>query len=150
MRLSKISLFVGGKHINYLLQPSALANKINELRDCDKSQYIVLAESIVSSFNHWNCFFFLMNIFWKQSNPPFSCKTDRKKEKSFHLCMNRILLTAKQSWVTLLLSRPLLNNGQLLAGHVVGSRPIKRKKNLQCSIDSTVCHVYVKGWKNAS
>ena len=39
---------------------------------------------------------------------------------------------------------------QLLAGHVVGCRPIKRKKNPQCSIDSTVCHVYVKGWKNAS
>ena len=34
---------------------------------------------------------------------------------------------------------------QLLAGHVVGSQPIKRKKNPQCSIDSTVCHVYVKG-----
>ena len=59
MRLNKISLFVGGKQINYLLQPSALANKINELRDCDKSQYIVLAESIVLSFSHWNCCFFL-------------------------------------------------------------------------------------------
>ena len=42
----------------------------------------------------------------------------------------RILFAAKHIWSTLHMSRPLLFCRQLFAGHVVGSRPMKQKKNL--------------------
>ena len=81
MRLSKISWFVGGEQINYLLNQRL--SQIIDLRDTDKSWYFATTE-----FNN-NCFiirspslFFLMNILGKQSDLPFSHKSDRKKEKS--------------------------------------------------------------------
>ena len=51
---------------------------------------------IVLYFDHRVCF--LMNIFGKRSDLPFSRKSGRKKEKAwFHLRMSRILFSAKQS-----------------------------------------------------
>ena len=57
----------------------------------------------------------------------FSRKSNRLKEKStvsFTHKQNIILFAAKHCWMALHMSRPLF------AGHVVGSRPMKRKKNL--------------------
>ena len=66
----------------------------------------------------------------KRSDLPFSRKSDRKKEKSL------VLFTHEQSSIC---SQKQLNDiahehtnicRQLFAGHVVGSRPMKRKKHL--------------------
>ena len=54
----------------------------------------------------------------------------RRRKQWFHLHMTRILFAAKHSWKTLHRSKPLF------AGHVVGSRPMKRKKNLYPKIMS--------------
>ena len=54
---------------------------IIDLRDTDKSRYFALPRSIiVLSFDHRVCF--LMDIFRKRCDLPFSPKSDRKKEKS--------------------------------------------------------------------
>ena len=55
-----------------------------------------------------------MNILGKRSDLPFSRKSDRKKEKSV------VSFTHEQTIIC----------RQLFAGHVVGSRPMKRKKIL--------------------
>ena len=55
-----------------------------------------------------------MNILGKRSDLPFSCKSERKKEKS------TVSFTLEQNIIC----------SQLFGGHVVGSRPMKRKKNL--------------------
>ena len=61
----------------------------------------------------------------------------------FHLCMSRLLCVAKLSWMTLCFA--LKWNficRQLFADHVVGSWPMKRKKNLHQMIIkfSDACH----------
>ena len=59
---------------------------------------------------------FLKNIFGKQSNLPFSCKSDRKKEKSLVSFTHEqnILFAAKRGWTTLcILSKPLFVVGYL-------------------------------------
>ena len=76
-----------------------------------------------------NEFVFLMNILGKRSDLPFS-QSDRRKEKS------TVSFTHKQN---IICSKTLLDGiaheqtiicRQLFAGHVVGSRPVKREKNL--------------------
>ena len=71
-----------------------------------------------------------MNILGKRSDLPFSRKSDRKKEN------NTVSFTHKQN---IICCQTLLDGiaheqtiicGQLFAGHVVSSRPMKRKKNL--------------------
>ena len=71
-----------------------------------------------------------MNILEKRSDLPFSRKSDRKKEKSV------VSFTRKQNSIC---SQKELNDiahdhtiicRQLFAGHVVGSRSMKRKKHL--------------------
>ena len=68
-----------------------------DLRDTDKSRYFVITEVN-------NCFIIRSPslFFGQRSDPPFSCKSDHKKEKSvvsftLHLHMNRILLVPKHS-----------------------------------------------------
>ena len=96
----------------------------------DHNIIIVLAESIAKYHSITEIVFFNEYLLEAKQSTIFMQEL-LQEEKSFHLCMSRILLTAKQSWATLLMSRPLLIYRQLFAGHVVGSRPIKRKKNLQ-------------------
>ena len=71
-----------------------------------------------------------MNILGKRSDLPFSRKSDRKKEKC------KVSFTQEQN---IFCSQTLLDGiahektiicRQLFAGHVVGSRPMKRKKSL--------------------
>ena len=66
-----------------------------------------------------------MNIFGKRSELPFSRKSDRKKEKSTvsFTHVQNIIWTAVPQEQTIICR-------QLFAGHVVGSRPMKRKKKL--------------------
>ena len=83
-----------------------------------------------------------MNIFTKRSDLPFSCKSDRRKERSM------VSLTHEQNIIcSQTLSQTKWDNiaheqtiicGQLFAGHVVGSQPMKRKKNLPRMIVITI------------
>ena len=69
-----------------------------------------------------------MNILGKRSDLPFSRKSARKKEKArFPLRMCKILFAAKQ--LDDIADEQTNICKQLFAGHVVGSRPMKRKKN---------------------
>ena len=99
MRLSKISWFVCGEQINIIR-----LRQIIDLRDTDKSWYFAITKFYQSITE----FVFSMNILGKWSNLPFSCKSNHKKEKArFPLCMSRILVAAKHSWMALRMSRPL-------------------------------------------
>ena len=106
---------------------------MTDLRDTDKSRYFAITE-----FN--NCFiirspslFFFMNILGRRSDLPFSSKIDRKKEKSTVSLRNNIICSQTQldgiaNEHTIIFGAYFFR--QLFAGHVVGFRPIKRKKHL--------------------
>ena len=55
---------------------------------------------------------------------------ERERERSvcFHLRMSSIVFAAKHSWTTLHMSRPFFVGSYL--GHLVDSRPMKKKTNL--------------------
>ena len=76
-------------------------------------------------------FVFLVNIFRKRSNLPFSCKTDRRKEESMVSFMHEQNIICSQTKLENIVHEQTIICRQLFAGHVVGSRPMKRKKNLQ-------------------
>ena len=112
----------------------AEGRQIIDLRGTDKSRYFAMTE-----FN--DCFiirspslFFLMNILGKRSDLPFSRKSDRKTEKStvsFTHEQNIIWSqTLNQTLLDCIAHEQTIICRQLIVGHVVGSRPMKRKKNL--------------------
>ena len=83
-----------------------------------------------------------MNIFRKRSNLPFSCKSDHRKERSMvSLTHEQNIIcsqTLKQTkWDNIAHEQTIICR-QLLAGHVVGSQPTKRKKNLPRMIVITI------------
>ena len=109
--------------------------QIIELPATDKSRYFAqpCRPIIVLSFDHS---FFLMNIFGKRSDLPFSCKSYRKKEKSvvsFAHEQNAICSHSQTKMDDIRTSRPLFE------GSYLGSRPMKSKKNLQRMITSLIC-----------
>ena len=112
MRLSKLLYFVSGEQINY----STLAN--NNLRDTDESWYFAITkfDNIVLSFSHQACF--LITFFWKL---PFPRKSDHKKRKSVVSFTQLDNVAHEQTIIC----------RHLIAGHVVGSQPMRRKKNLR-------------------
>ena len=72
-----------------------------------------------------------MNILGKRSDLPFSRKSDRKKEEStvsFKYVHNINIFS--QTQLEGIAHEQTIICGQLFAGHVVGSCPMKRKKNL--------------------
>ena len=71
-----------------------------------------------------------MNILGKQSDLPFSCKSDRKKEKSMVSFMQEPNIICSQTLLDSIAHEQTIICRQLFSGHVVGSRPMKRKKNL--------------------
>ena len=96
--------------------------------DTDKSRYFVITE-----FN--NCFIihrvcFLRNIFGKRSDLPFSRKSDRKKEKSTVSFTHVQNIICSQTQLDGIAHEQTIICRQLFAGHVVGSWPVKREKNL--------------------
>ena len=70
-----------------------------------------------------------MNVLGKRSDLPFSRKTDRKKEKSTVSFMHEQNIICKTLLDGMAHEQTIICR-QLFAGHVVGSRPMKRKKNL--------------------
>ena len=103
--------------------------QIMDLRDTDKSRYFAITE-----FN--NCFIipspslFLMNILGKRSDLSFSRKSDREKEKSSVSFTHEQNIICSQTLLDGIAHEQTIICRQLFAGHVVGSRPMKRKKNL--------------------
>ena len=89
-----------------------------------------------------------MNISGKRSDLPFSRNSNRKKEKSL------VLFTYEQNNICSQTKKDDIAHGQtiiwrqLFAGHMVGFRPIKNKKNLQGMIMIIIIfchHIYFVG-----
>ena len=83
-----------------------------------------------------------MNILRKPSDLPFSRKSDRKKEKStvtFTHVQNIICSQTKsQTQLDGIAHEQTIIFTQLFAGHVMGSWPMKRKKNLLRMVVSNI------------
>ena len=80
-----------------------------------------------------------MNILGKRSDLPFSRKSDRKKEEStvsFKYVHNINIFS--QTQLEGIAHEQTIICRQLFAGHVVGSQPMKRKKNLPRIIVITI------------
>ena len=75
-------------------------------------------------------FVFLMNILGKRSDLPFSRESDCKKEKSTVSFMHVQNIICSQTQLDDIAHEKTIICRQLLAGLVVGSWPMKRKKNL--------------------
>ena len=71
-----------------------------------------------------------MNILGKQSDLPFSRKSDHKKEKSTVSFTHVQKIICSQTQLDGIAHEQTIICRQLFTGHVVGSRPMKRKKNL--------------------
>ena len=83
-----------------------------------------------------------MNIFRKRSNLPFSCKSYRRKERSMVSLTHEQNIICSQTlsqtkWDNIAHEQTIICR-QLFAGHVVGSQPMKRKKNLPRMIVITI------------
>ena len=79
-----------------------------------------------------------MNILGKRSDLPFSRKSDRKKEKSTVSFTHEQNIICSQTLDGIAHGQTIICR-QLFAGHVVGSRPMKRKINLLRMINSFIC-----------
>ena len=76
-------------------------------------------------------FAFSMNILGKRSDLPFSRKSDRKKEKSTVSFTHVQNIICSQTQLDAIAHEHIIICRQLFVGHVVGSRPMKSKKNSQ-------------------
>ena len=93
-----------------------------------------------------------MSIFGNRSYLPliFSARAIARRRKAwFRLRVSRILFAAKHSWTTLRMTRPLFV-GSYFAGHLVGFRPMKRKKNLHRMIIKVVPMLRKKSYPTVS
>ena len=85
-----------------------------------------------------------MNILGKRSDLPFSRKSDRKKEKSTVSFTHVQNIICSQTQLDGIAHEQTIMFRQLFAGHVMGSRPMKRKEkfasngNQQYSTENTV------------
>ena len=131
-RLSKISWFVSGEQINYNFCRSRRLRQIIDLRDTEKSRYFAITE-----FN--NCLTirspacFLLNIaLWMVSEAIchfYARAITRRRKEWFYLRMSRTLFTAKTQLDDIAHEQTIICR-ELFTGHVVGSRPMKRKNSL--------------------
>ena len=71
-----------------------------------------------------------MNILGKRSDLPFSRKNDRKKEKGTVSFTHEQNIICSQTLLDGIAHEQTIICRQLFAGHMVGSRPMKRKNNL--------------------
>ena len=69
-----------------------------------------------------------MNILGKRSDLPFSRKSDRKKEKSTVSFTHVQNIICSQTQLDGIAHEQTIICWQLFAGHVVGSRPMKKKE----------------------
>ena len=95
-------------------------------------------------------FVFLINVLGKRRDLPFSRKSDRKKEKSTVSFTHVQNITCSQTQLDGIAHEQTIICRQLFAGHVVGSRPMKRKKNLiivyYLSQHCTIIHIFLITW----
>ena len=84
-----------------------------------------------------------MIILGKRSDLPFSRKSDRKKEKSTVSFTHEQNIICSQTQLDGIAHEQTIICRQLFAGHVVGSQPMKRKKNLLRMIIPIVIHVII-------
>ena len=70
-----------------------------------------------------------MNILGKRSDLPFLCKSDRKKEKSTVSFTHEQNIICSQTLLDGIAHEQTIICRQLFAGHMVGSRPMKRNTN---------------------
>ena len=89
-------------------------------------------------------FAFLMNILGKRSDLPFSRKNDRKKEKGAVSFTDEQNIICSQTLLDGMAHEQTIICRQLFVGHVVGSRPMKRKTNL---FRMTIMFVPTKSFK---
>ena len=82
-----------------------------------------------------------MNILGKQRDLPFSRKSDRKKEKSTVSFTHEQNIICSQTQLDGFAHEQTIICRQLFAGNVVGSRSMKRKKNLLRMIIILTCTV---------
>ena len=71
-----------------------------------------------------------MNILRKRSDRPFSSKGDRKKEKSAVSFTHVQNIICSETQLDGIADEQTIICRQLFAGHLVGCRPVNRKKNL--------------------
>ena len=131
-RLSKISWFVSDEQINYLPKPKAEASNITDLRNTDKSRYFAITE-------FKDCFIIrptslcVMNIFGKRSDLSFFTqeRPQEGEKRCFVYAWAEYYCGPTQGLTQLddIAYEQTIICRQLFAGHVVGFRPIKRKKN---------------------
>ena len=79
-----------------------------------------------------------MNILRKRSDLPFSRKSDHKKETSTVSFMHVQNIICSQTQLDGIAHEQTIICRQLFVGHVVGSQPMKRKKNLPRMIVITI------------
>ena len=102
--------------------------KIVDLRGTDKSQYFVLTEFNINCFITLSLSLFFSN--YLQSDVPFSRNSNCKKEKSVVSFMYEQNVICSQTQLENIKHEQTIICKQLFAGHIMGSRPVKRKKNL--------------------
>ena len=107
-------------------------NNNNYSTELSKISRFVSSDQLLAGTEGWITeFVFLMNIFRKGSALPFSLKSNRRKEKSVVSFMHEQNIICSQTKLDDIVHEQTIICRQLFAGHVVGSRPMKRKKNLQ-------------------
>ena len=79
-----------------------------------------------------------MNILGKRSDLPFSRNSDRTKEKSTVSFTHVQNIICSQTQLDGIAHEQTIICRQLFAGHTVGSRPMKRKKNLLRMVISNI------------
>ena len=99
-------------------------------------QYLPKLNAKSNNIDLWVCkVCFWKNIFGKRSNLPFSCKSDHKKEKSLvSFTHEENIICSQKKTDNIVHIKQTTICRQLFAGHMVRSRPMKRKKNLQWMI----------------
>ena len=85
-----------------------------------------------------------MNILGKRSDLPFSRKSDRKKEKSTVSFVHVQNIIGSQAQLDCIAHEQTIICRQLFAGHVVGSRTTKRKKNFHRMIIIIIIIIIIK------
>ena len=86
-------------------------------------------------------FVFIRNIFGKRSDLPFSRESDRKNEKSVVSFTHEQKIICSETKLDDIAHEQTIICRQLVAGHVVGSRPMQRKKNLQRMIIAFIANL---------
>ena len=101
--------------------------QITDLRDTDKSRYFATNKLHELFYHLITEFVFLRNVFGKQSNLPFSLKSNCNYEGSVVSFTHEEHIICSQTKLDDSAHEQTIICRHLFAGHVVSSRPMKRK-----------------------